>query len=61
MVSPEGWQMHCMAAGVRLLIAVLRFVIGRMTAGMTPVSLSSITEQVAAATARVLAKRRRTV
>ena len=47
--------------GVRLLIARPGFVIGRMTQGMTPAPLSSTPEQVAAATARALAKGRRTV
>ena len=44
-----------------LLIARPGFVIGRMTEGMTPAPLSSTPEQVAAATASALAKRRRTV
>ncbi|OBJ55467.1 SDR family NAD(P)-dependent oxidoreductase [Mycobacterium sp. 1423905.2] len=48
-------------SGVHLLIARPGFVIGRMTEGMTPAPLSSTPEQVAAATARALAKRRRTV
>jgi len=47
--------------GVRLLIARPGFVIGRMTEGMTPAPLSSTPPQVAAATARALAKRQRTV
>jgi short-subunit dehydrogenase len=47
--------------GVRLLIARPGFVIGRMTEGMTPAPLSSTPEQVAAATARALAKGRRIV
>jgi len=47
--------------GVRLLIARPGFVIGRMTQGMTPAPLSSTPEQVAGATARALAKGRRTV
>jgi short-subunit dehydrogenase len=47
--------------GVRLLIARPGFVIGRMTTGMTPAPLSSTPSQVAAATARALAKGRRTV
>lgn len=47
--------------GVRLLIARPGFVIGRMTEGMTPAPLSSTPEQVAAATARALARGRRTV
>jgi short-subunit dehydrogenase len=47
--------------GVRLLLARPGFVIGRMTEGMTPAPLSSTPEQVAAATARALAKGRRTV
>ncbi|WP_204802679.1 SDR family NAD(P)-dependent oxidoreductase [Mycobacterium riyadhense] len=47
--------------GVKLLIARPGFVIGRMTAGMTPAPLSSTPEQVAEATARALKKGRRTV
>ncbi|OBJ06821.1 oxidoreductase [Mycobacterium sp. 1482292.6] len=47
--------------GVRLLIARPGFVIGRMTEGMSPAPLSSTPAQVAAATARALAKGRRTV
>jgi short-subunit dehydrogenase len=47
--------------GVRLLIARPGFVIGRMTQGMTPAPFSSTPQQVAAATARALAKGRRTV
>ena len=47
--------------GVRLLIARPGFVIGRMTQGMAPAPLSCTPEQVAAATARALAKGRRTV
>ncbi|MCV7200138.1 SDR family NAD(P)-dependent oxidoreductase [Mycobacterium angelicum] len=47
--------------GVKLLIARPGFVIGRMTQGMTPAPLSSTPEQVAAATARALAKGRRSV
>jgi len=47
--------------GVRLLIARPGFVVGRMTEGMTPAPLSSTPQQVAAATARALAKGRRTV
>lgn len=47
--------------GVRLLIARPGFVIGRMTRGMTPAPLSSTPEQVAAATAKALAKGRRSV
>jgi short-subunit dehydrogenase len=47
--------------GVRLLIARPGFVIGRMTEGMSPAPLSSTPEQVAAATARGLAKGRRIV
>jgi len=47
--------------GVKLLIARPGFVIGRMTEGMTPAPLSSTPEQVAAATARALAKGRRSV
>jgi short-subunit dehydrogenase len=47
--------------GVRLLIVRPGFVIGRMTEGMTPAPLSSTPPQVAAATARALARGRRTV
>lgn len=47
--------------GVRLLIVRPGFVIGRMTQGMAPAPLSSTPSQVAAATARALAKGRRTV
>jgi short-subunit dehydrogenase len=47
--------------GVRLLIARPGFVVGRMTEGMSPAPLSSTPQQVAAATARALAKGRRTV
>jgi len=47
--------------GVRLLIARPGFVIGRMTQGMTPAPLSSTPQQVADATARALAKGRRSV
>jgi short-subunit dehydrogenase len=47
--------------GVRLLIVRPGFVIGRMTAGMTPAPMSSTPPQVAIATARALAKGRRTV
>ncbi|OBA64083.1 oxidoreductase [Mycobacterium sp. 1100029.7] len=47
--------------GVHLLVSRPGFVIGRMTEGMTPAPLSSTPEQVAAATARALAKRRRVV
>ncbi|MGH3521915.1 MAG: SDR family NAD(P)-dependent oxidoreductase [Mycobacterium sp.] len=47
--------------GVRLLIVRPGFVIGRMTRGMTPAPLPSTPAQVAAATARALAKRRRAV
>lgn len=47
--------------GVRLLIVRPGFVIGRMTHGMTPAPLASTPAQVAAATARALRKRRRTV
>lgn len=48
-------------SGVHLLIARPGFVIGRMTAGMSPAPLSRTPDAVAAATARALAKRRRTV
>jgi short-subunit dehydrogenase len=47
--------------GVRLLIARPGFVVGRMTQGMKPAPPSSTPKQVAAATARALAKGRRTV
>jgi short-subunit dehydrogenase len=47
--------------GVQVLIARPGFVIGRMTQGMSPAPLSSTPAQVAAATARALAKGRRTV
>lgn len=48
-------------SGVRLLIVRPGFVIGRMTQGMEPAPLSSTPAQVAAATARALAKGRRAV
>jgi short-subunit dehydrogenase len=48
-------------SGVELLIVRPGFVIGRMTQGMSPAPFSSTPEQVAAATARALAKGRRTV
>ncbi len=48
-------------SGVRLLLVRPGFVIGRMTQGMAPAPLSRTPAQVAAATARALAKRRRTV
>ena len=47
--------------GVHVLIARPGFVIGRMTEGMTQAPLSSTPSQVAAATARALAKGRRTL
>lgn len=47
--------------GVKLLIARPGFVVGRMTQGMDPAPLSSTPAQVANATARALAKGRRTV
>jgi short-subunit dehydrogenase len=47
--------------GVQVLIARPGFVIGRMTEGMTPAPLSSTPAQVGAATARGLARGRRTV
>jgi short-subunit dehydrogenase len=47
--------------GVRLLIVRPGFVIGRMTDGMTPAPLPSTPSQVAAATARALARKRRSV
>ncbi len=46
---------------VRLLIVRPGFVVGRMTQGMTPAPLSSTPQEVADATARALAKGRRTV
>ncbi len=48
-------------SGVRLLIVRPGFVVGRMTAGMDPAPLSSTPAQVAEATARALARGRRTV
>jgi len=48
-------------SGVHLLVVRPGFVIGRMTEGMAPAPLSSTPDQVAAATVRALAKRRRTV
>lgn len=48
-------------AGVQLLLVRPGFVIGRMTQGMTPAPFSSTPQQVAAATARALAKGRREV
>jgi len=48
-------------SGVRLLLVRPGFVIGRMTQGMDPAPLSRTPAQVAAATARALAKGRRTV
>ncbi|MCV7381164.1 oxidoreductase [Mycobacterium alsense] len=47
--------------GVRVLIVRPGFVVGRMTRGMTPAPLPSTPARVAAATARALAKGRRTV
>ncbi|OBI40398.1 oxidoreductase [Mycobacterium kyorinense] len=47
--------------GVRVLIVRPGFVVGRMTEGMTPAPLPSTPAQVAAATARALAKGRRAV
>ena len=47
--------------GIQLLIVRPGFVIGRMTTGMDPAPLSSTPAQVAEATARALAKGRRTV
>jgi short-subunit dehydrogenase len=47
--------------GVHMLVVRPGFVIGRMTEGMAPAPLSSTPDQVAAATVRALAKRRRTV
>ncbi|MGX9792109.1 SDR family NAD(P)-dependent oxidoreductase [Mycobacterium sp. MMS18-G62] len=48
-------------SGVRLLMVRPGFVIGRMTEGMEPAPFSSTPAQVATATARALAKGRRTV
>jgi short-subunit dehydrogenase len=48
-------------SGVRLLVVRPGFVVGRMTEGMTPAPFSSTPAQVATATARALAKGRRTV
>jgi short-subunit dehydrogenase len=48
-------------SGIRLLVVRPGFVIGRMTEGMTPAPFSSTPAQVASATARALAKGRRTV
>jgi short-subunit dehydrogenase len=48
-------------SGVHLLVVRPGFVIGRMTEGMEPAPFSSTPAQVAAATARALAKHRRTV
>ena len=48
-------------SGVRLLLVRPGFVVGRMTEGMEPAPMSSTPAQVAAATARALAKGRRTV
>ena len=47
--------------GVHLLIVRPGFVIGRMTDGMTPAPMASTPQQVASATVRALAKRKRTV
>lgn len=47
--------------GVRLLIVRSGFVIGRMTQGMAPAPFSSTPAQVATATVRALARRRRIV
>ena len=49
------------SSGVRLLVVRPGFVVGRMTQGMTPAPFSSTPAQVASATARALAKGRRTV
>ncbi|MGV0849996.1 SDR family NAD(P)-dependent oxidoreductase [Mycolicibacterium phlei] len=48
-------------SGVHLLVVRPGFVIGRMTAGMSPAPLSSTPAQVADATVRALRRRRRTV
>ena len=57
--SGLGDALH--GSGVRLLTVRPGFVIGRMTEGMDPAPLSSTPAQVADATARALAKGRRTV
>ncbi len=57
--SGLGDALH--GSGVHLLVVRPGFVIGRMTEGMTPAPFSSTPNQVAAATARALASRRRTV
>ncbi|MGK2868253.1 MAG: SDR family NAD(P)-dependent oxidoreductase [Mycobacterium sp.] len=48
-------------SGVHLLVVRPGFVIGRMTEGMAPAPFSSTPAKVAAATAKALTKRRRTV
>jgi len=48
-------------SGVHLLVVRPGFVIGRMTAGMSPAPLSSTPAQVAEATVRALRRRRRTL
>jgi short-subunit dehydrogenase len=57
--SGLGDALH--GSGVRLLLVRPGFVIGRMTDGMTPAPFSSTPAQVATATARAIAKGRRTV
>jgi short-subunit dehydrogenase len=57
--SGLGDALH--GSGVHLLVVRPGFVVGRMTAGMTPAPLSSTPDQVAAATVRALARRRRSV
>jgi len=57
--SGLGDALH--GTGVHLLVVRPGFVIGRMTEGMAPAPLSSTPDEVAAATVRALAKRRRTV
>jgi len=57
--SGLGDALH--GSGVHLLVVRPGFVVGRMTAGMTPAPLSSSPDQVAAATVRALARRRRSV
>ena len=48
-------------SGVRLLLVRPGFVVGRMTEGMDPAPMSSTPSQVASATAKALARGRRTV
>jgi short-subunit dehydrogenase len=57
--SGLGDALH--GSGIQLLLVRPGFVIGRMTQGMTPAPFSSTPAQVAAATARALARGRRSV